>query len=143
MDTHPLVLLSMLAALKDHFQNLHWKAKGENFYSDHKLFQKVYESFDDDYDTWAEKIITIYGADTIDIVKLSEAKTALLSRWNNKLNSHILRTVGPINELQTTIKSVYETMSDKEHLTLGADDFLMALADKQDKNHYMLLRRAK
>ena len=48
---------NFVAYTRSHFAHLN--IRGRNFYSDHKLLQKIYEYFQDNIDTIAEKLRTI------------------------------------------------------------------------------------
>ena len=60
-----LVHLKFLASVH---QNHHWVTKGDPFYGDHLLFQRVYEATAEDIDTMAEKAIGLGSTTNVDLV---------------------------------------------------------------------------
>ena len=77
---------------------------GRNFYSDHKLLQKIYEYFQDNIDTIAEKLRTIKAKMPVDIATVT-------------LESPIMDfpTVGDCYELLTQVDEAIETMIEQYH----------------------------
>ena len=54
------ILQEVLGLLKGQYWNYwttHWQAKGENYYGNHLLFQRIYEGMQGEIDTLAEKIV--------------------------------------------------------------------------------------
>ena len=70
----------------------HVNIQGRNFYQDHKLLQKIYEYFQDNIDTIAEKLRTIKATMPID-----------------------LSTVGDSLDLFATVDEALESMIDQYH----------------------------
>jgi len=50
-------LLAAANALYTMLYTFHWKSKGANYYSDHELYSRIYESVEEDIDSIAEKAI--------------------------------------------------------------------------------------
>src|SRR5271165_3327554 len=48
-------------------QNSHWRVKGDTFYGSHLLFERLYNSAVKDADAIAEKMIGVFGEDTLDL----------------------------------------------------------------------------
>ncbi len=47
-------------------QNHHWTVSGPEFYSDHKLFEQLYEESQDQIDELAEKAVSVAGVSAVD-----------------------------------------------------------------------------
>ena len=77
---------------------------GRNFYSDHKLLQKIYEYFQDNIDTIAEKLRTIKAKMPNDIATVT-------------IESPIMDfpTVGDCYELLTQVDEALESMIEQYH----------------------------
>ena len=125
---NPTSLIPILMAMKNYYQNLHWKSHGENFYSDHKMFQKIYESLEAPLDTWAEKLIVIYGDKCIDPVRSSEGVVEWLKRWS--MSENISQ---PEIDMQSVVNEIFAVMKKAGTLTMGANDFLMSLCNDRDR----------
>jgi DNA-binding ferritin-like protein len=66
------VLLDLWAGLRaaHHlYHTLHWQAKGQPFYGDHIMFERLYKGVEGDIDDLAEVIAGHYGADKLDPIK--------------------------------------------------------------------------
>ena len=83
MNTPPLhlALLNAWAAIHGEYWllwTLHWRAKGAGFYSDHLMFQRLYESRRAEIDRVAEVIAGIGGARLLDPTKAMQAATPFI-----------------------------------------------------------------
>ena len=133
-------LLAKLEALKLNYKANHWNASGDKSYGNHLLFQRLYEAMDADIDSLAEKITAYYGSGSISALDVSNRMLDCVKEINpkNPINSSIIAE----ESLQEYLKSVYERMKENKEMTLGLDDFIMALANKHETNIY-LLKQAK
>lgn len=65
-DTLLAMLLQLWASLHSAhrvYWTLHWRAKGQPFYGDHLLYQRLYEARVKEIDRVAETIAALYGSD--------------------------------------------------------------------------------
>jgi DNA-binding ferritin-like protein len=130
-------LLAMLRAMHWAHWTAHWKMQGDSFYGDHLLFSKMYEGMVEEIDTLAEKIVGIYGPEAIfDIPMMADAQRFLTS--HDSAPDLYARALEMENHLQKAIKTTYEALKASGEITLGLDDFLMALASAHETNLYLL-----
>ena len=131
-------LLALLRAQYWSYQNSHWKVKGGSFYGDHLMFQRLYESVQVQTDTLAEKMVGIFGIDAID----DEDLLGMFLYWNERWDSAVdcLHKRGLLSEddIQNVIEDTYDTLKESGQMTLGMDDFLMAMASEHETNTYLL-----
>src|SRR5690554_7786782 len=76
----PYTTLFRSRALKNLFYSYHWTASGESSYSDHLLFERIYESFEGYEDQAAEKLLALGGSPIL-----------LKDRKSTRLNSSHVR----------------------------------------------------
>src|SRR5690606_13112426 len=76
--------VAFLRALYLIHQHSHWCTKGDNFYGDHLLMQRLYESAAENADQAAEKAIGIFGQDSISLADQSRNIFKILSKYNNE-----------------------------------------------------------
>lgn len=133
-------LLAKLEALKLNYKANHWNSSGDKSYGNHLLFQRLYEAIDEDIDVLAEKITAYYGTDSISAHNVSVKILENIKKINVK--NMIEGSLSAEESLQENLKSVYKKMKDDNEMTLGLDDFIMALANKHETNIY-LLKQAK
>ena len=82
----------------------HVNIQGRNFYQDHKLLQKIYEYFQDNIDTIAEKLRTIKATMPIDLSTVTSISPIM-----------DFPTVGDSLDLFATVDEALESMIDQYH----------------------------
>ena len=119
------------------YQESHWQVKGGNFYGDHLLFQRLYESVQEQTDVLAEKMVGMYGPEAVDGLDLGAKFEVFIRRWSA---ADCLHKRGLLSEedIQKLIKWVYDKLKAMGELSLGMDDFLMATASEHETNQYLL-----
>lgn len=140
-----LLALSMLRAQHWMYWNTHWTVSGANFYQLHLLFQRFYDedgvdeesALREEIDTLAEKIVGFFGSDAIDPRQQMFEAAGWVDRW--------CREPGPIRmalaaekHLQEVLSQVYEAIENQGVMTMGLDDFIMALASRHETVQYLL-----
>jgi DNA-binding ferritin-like protein len=135
-----LTLLACLRAQQWNYQSCHWAARGDSFYGDHLLFQRLYEGLGSEIDDLAELIAGYVGSDALDPLGQMDEATSWLEEWV-EIENPIERGLRSEEDLQDIIKEAYEEIEKSGHMTYGVDDFLMALHNAHDKNVYLLKQR--
>lgn len=129
-------LLSILRALHWSHWTSHWKSKGETSYQNHLLFERLYTGVVEDIDTLAEKIVGEYGPEALSDMSVITGSARFLS--GHEEGSLVARALEMEEHLQMAIKTAYETLKANGELSLGMDDFLMAMANSHETNLYLL-----
>jgi DNA-binding ferritin-like protein len=124
--------LALLKGLQTAYQTCHWNQKG---YESHILFERLYESVEKEIDTLAEKIVGYYGSDSIKCEDIVARMHRTIKTWSG---SEIDICVKAEKDFQGILKDVYDTMKNRDELSLGLDDFLMATASNHETNLYLL-----
>lgn len=135
-------LLSILFSILIISQNIHWISSGENFYSDHLLFEKIYDKAKEHIDQVGEKSVALFGEKSVDAVELTSSINSIVRSYTkddyeeqinqfNKLEEHLLQVV----------KSFYNKLKENNKLTMGIDTLLMDISDTHENNIYLLKRR--
>jgi DNA-binding ferritin-like protein len=108
-----LQLLAILRALQWSHQTAHWKVRGEPFYGDHLLFQKLYEAVGEEIDTLAEKNKKL-GRDN------ERGGLAELVRFRDlvKANGTLIESTEALNAVMLSLSNIgglnAETMADMQ-----------------------------
>lgn len=135
------VLIERLRALKWLAWNAHWMASGPTSYSDHLLFERIYDSIDKHVDTVAENL---FGSSP------NLAKAAWTLGVQSNVTDHLtslLRTknqrVG-VADVVAAVKSVHAACQDVVNLkaNLAAEDFAPNIAKKMETYLYLLQQRS-
>ena len=119
------------------YQNSHWMTKGTNFYGNHLLFQRLYESVESEVDTFGERIVGHVGPDALNLCMQVSTMHELCEAWCKESN---LAQRGLDSEmfLQKLLKEKYDELKESGELTLGLDDLIMATASNHESNIYLL-----
>lgn len=141
-------LLALLRAQYWSYQNSHWTVTGDSFYGSHLLFQRIYdgdeenegeddEGISGEIDALAEKIVGTYGPEALH----SKSLLAMVGKWTCRWEQvDCLHKRGLLSEqdFKKVCRWVYEKLESLGELTMGMDDFLMALDSEHETNEYLL-----
>lgn len=133
-------LTHILAALRAQYlmyQTCHWQTKGPEYYGNHLLFQRLYESVEGEIDSVAEKLVGYTGVTSVELPSQMALIQKYCSRWCQVENLHE-RSLLSERDMQKLFKATYDALKAKGSLPLGLDDFLMATANAHETNTYLL-----
>jgi hypothetical protein len=133
-------LLGLCHALYWHHWTTHWQTKGDPYYGDHLLFERLYSGMVPEIDTVAEKLVQMHGSGAVAVELIHPVTGAWLSRWLPETDP-VGRSLGAERDFQQALRSVYEDLKESGELSLGLDDFLMATANAHETNLYLLQQR--
>jgi len=134
------ILQEVLGLLKGQYWNYwttHWQAKGENYYGNHLLFQRIYEGMQGEIDTLAEKIVGYFDENAVENSVIMEKMHPWFDQWN-KISNPLDRAIQSEQDMQNLFKAAYEKLKKDDDISLGLDDFLMATANAHETNLYLL-----
>lgn len=135
-------LLAYLHAAYQNHWTAHWQSKGSNFYADHELFGRLYGSFPGEIDGLAEKMVAMYGTESVDLVQQTRMQAAFAAKWAEEPDL-VARAYMVEEGLQDAITNTVDALDESEELTLGMDNFLAGLADSHETPLYLLGQRMK
>ena len=139
-----VALMGALRGLSILHQTHHWQSFGEKFYSDHLLFQKLYEAANDQVDDVAEKVVGL--SDKAELAGFSKhviSTTEFLSLIKNHATSDDFakRSLDAEKIMVSMIETIMNRLEQRSLLTRGLDNLLGGLADEHEKFVYLLERR--
>ena len=134
---HVRWFLALLRAQYHSYQESHWTAHGDNFYGNHLLFQRLYESVQDEIDGFAEKSVARFGNPIIDTLMLQKMMCYWLERWHS-ISCPFEKGLQSERDMQDVGKRLYESMESEGLLSMGWDDMLMAFSNAHETNQYLL-----
>jgi DNA-binding ferritin-like protein len=143
-----LNVLSALRANSIASQNAHWMSKGETFYGDHLMYERIYNENAAEIDSFVEKVIPILGEKSISPVESLEITLEILKSCADiKAESpaeEILKLSLEIEKLTLKmLEDLYKDMKESNTITLGMDDLLMAMCNSHEGHIYLLSQRVK
>lgn len=136
-------MLEMLAVLRAQywiFQNAHWQVRGDTFYGDHLLFQRLYEDVAGDVDSLAEKCVGYLGCETVDPSDLLQRAQKWVDEWC-LIESPVQRTLAAERTFLGLAKHAYDILKGMNIMTLGLDDAIMAMCNSHEGHEYLLQQR--
>lgn len=130
-------VLAVLRAQALSYQTSHWQVKGDDYYGNHLLFMRLYESVGEQIDGLAEKMVGYLGVGAVDLTHQMKHIAAYTARWT-QVPDHLRRGLLSERDVQAALKRAYDEIKALGVMTLGLDDFIMATANAHDSNEYLL-----
>ena len=134
-----LYIATLKAIYLIHQQN-HWLTKGNDFYGDHLLFQRIYESAQEDLDGAAEKFVTLFGDECLDYRLQADLLNKLLLKYGKLSEDPVACSLQIEKDFIKYSKSAYDCFEKEGTMTLGLDDFIMATSSSREEAVYLLTR---
>lgn len=134
---HLCGLLAILRAQEMSYQTSHWQSSGMAYYGNHLLFQRLYESVGAEIDGIAEKMVGYLGSESVNLAPQAVKVAAVAFGWS-KIDCPFHRGLASEEQLQAATKAAYDGIKELGAMTLGLDDFLMAMANAHETNSYLL-----
>ena len=136
-------LLSYLMFLKQLHQTHHWVVSKSDFYSNHLLFQRIYEGIDPEIDLVAEKAIGLGSVANINSNLHAEQIANLFDMKSQLFGSD---SECPIvdcslyfeSQFQVLTSVIFESLKSKSQLTRGLDNLIAGLEDAHETWIYLL-----
>lgn len=119
-------------------QHSHWTTKGSNFYGDHLLFMRIYESAQKDLDLAAEKFMGVFGDQCLNYDLQNELLNKVLQKYSDLEGSPTQMSLEMEKDFLKFSKEAYNCFEDEGKLTLGLDDMIMAIASSREEAVYLL-----
>lgn len=142
------VLLVHLRFLTMVHQTHHWITKGDAFFGDHLLFERLYNETVAEVDALAEKSIGLGGTDNVNIVLQTSQVMRLVSGYGSSTTlphpSDLARRslAAECNFLKTAAIAC-ERMKENSSLSRGLDNLLASIQDTHEGHIYLLKQRTK
>jgi DNA-binding ferritin-like protein len=119
-------------------QHNHWTTKGEAFYGDHLLFERLYNSTLENLDLAAEKFVGLFGDQCLNYDLQADLLHKFLLKYKNLEGSPVQMSLECEKDFLKFSKEAYNALEDSGALTLGLDDMLMEIASKREESCYLL-----
>jgi DNA-binding ferritin-like protein len=135
--TAALYIASLKAIALIH-QHSHWTTKGDTFYGDHLLFERLYNSALENLDLGAEKFMGLFGPDCLDYVLQADLLNKVLLKYKGLEGKPLEMSLAIEKDFLKFSKDAYNCFEEEGRLTLGLDDMVMAIASKREEAVYLL-----
>ncbi len=128
--------IAFLRALYLIHQNSHWVMKGHNFYGNHIMLQRLYESAQSNADKAAEKVVGLYGSSSLDITEQASDIKKFMSRYADK--NPLINSLNAEKDFLKAADKLYKMLKEANQLTLGTDDLLLSICSDREEAVYLL-----
>jgi DNA-binding ferritin-like protein len=135
--------IATLKAIALIHQHNHWTTKGEMFYGDHLLFERLYSSTLENLDSAAEKFIGVFGDECLDYDLQADLLYKVLVKYKNLEGSPAEMSLAVEKDFLKFSQEAYECFEGESRLTLGLDDMIMEIASKREDACYLLQQTLK
>jgi len=141
------ILLVYLRYLATVHQTHHWISKGDPFYGDHILFQRLYDGVNAEIDTIAEKAVGLGSEQNVNLCLQANQLAKFASKYDS-----VAATIPGASELakkslsietdfMNCVKHCVQSLKEKNLLTRGLDNLLAGIEDKHESHIYLLKQR--
>lgn len=114
----------------------HWITKGNNFYGNHLLFQRLYEKAEENTDEAAEKMVGLFGTECLDYSIHNELLTKVMAKYTQE--DPIEKGLAIENDFIKLAKAAYNHFEQEGQLSLGLDDLIMSIVNDRETAIYLL-----
>lgn len=132
------MFLATLKAMSLIHQHNHWTTRGESFYGDHLLFERLYDSVSKDIDMAAEKFMGLFGDQCLSYDMQVDLLNKVLLKYNNLEGSPLEMSLAVEKDFIKFCKFAYNCFDEEDQLTLGLDDMITAISGKREEAVYLL-----
>jgi len=140
------VVLAGLRFLAMLHQTHHWISRGDTYYGDHLLFERLYNETVDEIDSVAEKSIGLGGEQNVNLqtqIRQIARLVTIASDAQTIPNANDLARISLAAEkaFLTTLDTMLDSMKQTGCSTNGVDNLLQGIADVHETHVYLLKRR--
>jgi DNA-binding ferritin-like protein len=140
------VILVHLKFLATVHQTHHWVSRGDTFYGDHLLFQRLYETVSSEIDALAEKSVGMGTVENVNITLQTAQVMRLVTGYGmtstipqpSELAS---RSLAAENNFLKTTELALAHMREMGMLTSGIENLLAGMLDVHESHVYLLKQR--
>lgn len=135
--------LATLKAMTLIHQQSHWLSKGNDFYGNHLLFQRIYESAQENLDGAAEKFIGLFDLDCENFALQNDLLSKILKRYEPLCNNPVEASLKLEKDFINLSDAAYKCFETEDKMSQGLDDFMMATASAREEAIYLLQQASK
>jgi DNA-binding ferritin-like protein len=124
-------------------QHNHWTTRGKMFFGDHLLFEKLYNSAQEDLDLAAEKFMGVFGDECLDYDLQADLLNKVLLKYKNLDGSPAEMSLAAEKDFLKFSQDAYDCFEAEGRMTLGVDDMVMEIASHREESVYHLQQTLK
>lgn len=132
------LFIASLKAIALIHQHNHWTNKGIVFFGNHLMFEKLYNSAQENLDEAAEKFVGLFGSECLDYSLQTELLGKILSKYTSFAGKPVEQSLAVEKDFIKFCDDAYEGFESDGSLTLGLDDMIMSIANSREEAIYHL-----
>jgi DNA-binding ferritin-like protein len=138
--------IAWLRVLEIWFHHAHWSTRGETYYGDHLLFERIYNGVTELIDPLAEKAVGMCGVGVVDTHTCSKLVAEMLCSYPSPSRAEEATMIAAtglalVKDYLETLDETYKKIKGMGAMTMGLDDLLMSHANKLEEFVYLLKQR--
>ena len=133
--------IAFLRAMYLFYQNAHWQSNGPGSYSNHLMFERLYENVSEQIDAIAEKSIGLFGNEVVDLSKQSDMISKILSKYSKMSNDFVISGIEFEKSFQDVATKIMTEMKEQGRLTLGLENMILGQIDASENPRSYLLKQ--
>lgn len=130
--------VATLRAISIIHQQNHWLTKGEMFYGDHLLFERLYNSTLENLDLAAEKFIGVFSDECLSYDLQADLLHQVLLKYKNLEGSPVEMSLAVEKDFLKFSQDAYDCFENEGRMTLGLNDMIAAIASNREEAVYLL-----
>lgn len=135
--------VATLRAISIIHSHSHWTTKGQMFYGDHLLFERLYNSVLENLDAAAEEFIGVLGDDCLDYDSQVELLNKVLIKYKNLEGSPVEMSLAIEKDFLKFSEEAYKLLEKEGKLSLGMQDLIPEISRKREEAVYLLQQTLK
>ena len=119
-------------------QHCHWTVKGAEFFSNHKLFERIYEGTQKDADLAAETMVGCFGCEAIDYNTQCDLIHKIMNKYADLQEKPIEQALALEKDFLALSEKVAKALEAANEMNLGIDDLLTGISNHRQEAVYLL-----
>jgi DNA-binding ferritin-like protein len=132
------LFIASLKAIALIHQHNHWINDGAAYFGNHLMFERLYNSAQEDLDSAAEKFVGLFGKECLDYKTQTELLSQILSKYTDLAGDPVAHSLAIEKDFIKFCSAAYEGFEKEESLTLGLDDMIMSISGNREEAVYHL-----
>lgn len=130
--------IATLKAMAIVHQHNHWTTRGADFYGDHLLLERLYDSTLENLDLAAEKFVGLFGDEVLNYDLQTDLLGKVLMKYSRLEGSPVEMSLAIEKDFIKFSGDVYNSFDEEGKLSLGLDDMIMGIASQREESVYLL-----
>lgn len=138
MEKMLAMYVAFLRAVALTHQNNHWTCSGSTFYAHHLMFERIYNSAQENADAAAERVVGLLGSGAIVLTTQAKDIAEMLKQFDGKDEELIANSIAIETQFLEFSQKMYDSLDKSGKMSLGLDDLIMSIASDREAALYLL-----